>query len=272
MAFIIKGGHRDFPKPKIKRFLAIGTGESTMDFVKSKKEVPGDYIRIGLHKALPYLHQNSNIRLDYWTWGDPDASLDGLALYTADRAKELPTVINPEWLTTSKKSGYRATDTRVYKNRDTAKIYDDRIKRIEDLGKLHIIKQSEYAPNTPKTPEHITDPKNRFSSGTVIFGTHPQGVRDWQLSHVAENKFTSAILPICHYLGADEVYNLGFDNQGMGIQRQEKVHRDSKRVPKSLELFKKWKVDWAPYHKMEIFSVIPDKFTNINSILGFKEL
>jgi hypothetical protein len=116
----------------------------------------------------------------------------------------------------------------------------------------------------------MKDPSIRFNRTTTIFGSITKAHKNFKKYFESENKFTSIMLPICHYMGATEVYNLGFDNKGHRIASKNTIK--SERFAPSLELFKKWKEEWAPYHKMEIFSAIPDKFTNINSILGFKEL
>jgi hypothetical protein len=272
MAFIIKGGHRDFPKPKIKRFLAIGTGESTSYFIDSKKNIPDEYIKFGMHRAFPYLYKNSNIQLDYWTWVDPDAAIDGLELYEKLPVEKLPTIVIPQFLENSKACRISAKHSRVAKDTKIGNTYDSLLEKALILSKLHIISNAKNAGLEQGTPEYVTNAAMRFQSTYTIFGSVSKGSPRFHLYAKSENRFTSGMLPVCNYLGASEVYNLGFDNKGKRIVGGSSMSTNPEMISKSLELFKKWKVDWAPYHKMEIFSAIPDKFTNINSILGFKEL
>jgi hypothetical protein len=261
-------GDNIFKTPK--KILAIGTGESVIEFVKTKQKIPEDYIKFGMHRALPYLLENSSIRLDYWTWGDPDAILEGLSLYEKYSPHELPTIIIPDLLLNSEISKKWSKLTKVATDKKYGELYDSLIDMAYSLNKLEVIPNSIYAFQEGSTPRYMKDPSIRFNRSSTIFGSFTKAHENFQKYFVSENKFTSIMLPICHYLGAAEVYNLGFDNKGNRIDGKYpmKLGRD---VP-SLELFKKWKVDWAPYHKMEIFSVIPDKFTNINTVLGFKEL
>jgi hypothetical protein len=272
MALIIKGGTLDSSKPKVKKFLAIGTGESTSDFIKSKKSIPDECTTIGMHRTLPYLAKNSSIRLDYWTWIDPDAALEGLELYGKVPIEKLPTIIIPEFLRSYQLCQIAAKHSSVAKKQKVGEKYNHLLDKASRIGKLEVVVNSKNPGLDLGTPEYIVDPSVRFKNNPVVFGYVSKGSPNFFKYSKSENRFTSTILPLCHYLGATEVYNLGFDNQGKRITGGRSLNLNSELTKLSLEIVKKWKEDWHPYHKMSIFSLIPDEFTNLNKILEKKNI
>lgn len=241
MAFIVKGGTIEHPKPKVKRFLAIGTGESTNDFVKSKKPIPAEYIKIGMHRTLPYLIKNSDIKLDYWTWIDPDAALEGLELYEKTPADKLPIVIIPQFLSTSQLCRIAAKHSSVAKQNTVGKRYDYLLEKVSEIGKLIILLNSKNAGLDTGIPEYVVNPYIRFKKDPIVFGYVSKGSPNFFNYSKSENRFTSIMLPICHYLGAEEVYNLGFDNKGKRITGGSSISLNSNLLRLSQEIVKKWK-------------------------------
>ena len=161
--------------------------------------------------------------------------------------------------------------------------YHNSIQTLDKRGDIEWIKSisTRFIGNNP-THEIFTNPKVRFEENyPMVVGTvNCASLQDknWQY----ENKFTSNVLPLVHYLKAKEIYNLGFDNQGGRINNDllEKInpknlsnqfHNDRSTINIALEKFKLW-VNWEPHHKMKIYSVAEDKYTPNNTILRYKPL
>lgn len=75
-----------------------------------------------------------------------------------------------------------------------------------------------------------------------------------------------------HRIGATEIYNIGFDNKGLGFGRRiPQFHNQDVNIIPALQKFQTW-LDWERYHGMKIFSVAEDKYTPNNEILPYKSL
>lgn len=254
MALIIKGNIVDTSKPKLKRILAIGPGESTIKLFSKSFQLPEDVITIGLHKVLPFLH-NLGRSLDYWTWTDPHGSIEGLELINQLKGKISTKAIIPYWMRVldlyNKEIAKSNPLSRGLKSgRDR---YHKLLEDSEKAGNLIILPNCINVKKLPKTHEILTNPGIRFKDN-VVFGTNPYILPPKGKPY--ENSLTSAILPICHYLNADEVYCIGFDNGGGGINRARKIQSAefNGAIKKKTIL---WVEDWQPYHKMKIYNLSP---------------
>ena len=83
-----------------------------------------------------------------------------------------------------------------------------------------------------------------------------------------ENKVSICMFPLAHYMSAKNVYVLGFDNSGFGIDRHIEVHGHG-QLTTVLQKMKCW-VDWKKYHNMNIYSVVEDEHSPNNSVLPYK--
>jgi hypothetical protein len=257
MAFIVKGIVKGTIKEtKPKRFLAIGPGPSAIEFLNSKPELESDIITIGLHRVYPLFNKSVGKTLDYWTWGDPHGAVEGLSFFEKAHSNDRPKIIVPFWMRTlsafSKHSGTSPLTKGPKPNQET---YHRVLKYAEDLNQIHYIENAVTTKLIEKNHAVFSNLDLRFKGENTYFSSAPF---DGVLSNskwTQENKLTSIILPICHYLGAEEVYCIGFDNKGGGISR--KI-----LVPYNDEIKRKvilWTKDWQPYHKMKIYNMSPSK-------------
>jgi hypothetical protein len=258
MAFIIKGGHRDFPKPKIKRFLAIGPGLSTIEFLKSKPELDPDIVTIGMHRVYPLFNNSVGKNLDYWTWGDPHGAVEGLSFFEKADSKNRPTIIIPPWQRTlasfAKHSGTSPLTKGPKLDQET---YHQVIQYAESVGKVEYIENSVTTKLIAKNHPVFSDIPLRFRGDNTYFSTSPYDGSSSKFKWPQENKLTSLILPICHYLGAEEVYCIGFDNKGGGISRKIGVSITDE-IKRKMIL---WTKTWQPYHNMKIYNLSPPKYS-----------
>ena len=146
MAFITKGGL--IVKSKIKRILALGPGESIAGFIDGKMQIQDDILVLGMHHVFPKITKFDN-RIDYWTWGDPHAAIEGLAEYKKLKPGERPKIIIPHWMmdlqTFLKHSGTTplsrssGSDKDMYRNVLESIIKYLKILKLGSIEKIHIL-------------------------------------------------------------------------------------------------------------------------------------
>ena len=239
------------------KILTIGTGQSTQRIVKANLNLKEDIITFALHRAVPYLLLNSNLKVDYWTWFDPDAAMEGLRYYDSCNNKNFPTVIIPDWLVEVGDMKNNIGGTPFFHNKKNIELYKKVLNKLDKDNKLIILDKVISTKRFTDKNRVFLNPNLRFKDN-IYFGT------DIGLN---ENKFTMVILPICHfYFNATEVYTLGFDNKGKSIGSTTSFP-SSKTAP-HLSKLKTWR-DWEDLHGMKLFSCAEDKFTPNNTILPY---
>lgn len=252
------------------KILVIGPGESTPWLFNQKNlKIPEDVKTFGLHRVFPHISKN----LDFWTWGDPDASMEGLNLYINSYEEEYPQIIVPHYMKDTVIFSKNCGTSPLTRNINAIKAYNSSMQALSKEGKITYIDKCRNTRTLPKNDLVFNIPEIRFNSENTYFGTVPcDGIRsefDWAM----ENKFTFTMLPICHYLGATEVYCIGFDNQGTGFAREiPQFLNDPSKIEAALRKYLKWTEEWKDLHNMKIYSIIPDKFSPVNSVMEFKTL
>jgi hypothetical protein len=252
------------------KILTLGTGPSTQNFIDCKLKLKSDISTLTFHRAFPYFLKNSNTHytIDYWTWADPDAALDGLNYYNRLQLNELyklPKIIIPFWLLNIELFNKYSGTSRINLNPNGISLYNSTLKKLNDANQLIIIKNANSTKNIKTDHEIFSNISTRFNS-TIYFGSVPCDGIHSSTNWANENKFTNSVLPTCIYLKSTDVYCLGFDNCGNGINRTNSPVTSNERI---LQKFKLW-IDWTPYHKMNIYSVIKDSPNN--SILTYKPI
>lgn len=247
------------------KIITLGTGESC-DFHSSKlNNLNPNIKKFAFHRTFMLLKERG-IEVDYWTWTDPDAAESGLKWMYENPNSTHPKIILPYW-------------SKSYL--DMVKFYPipgnlkgPRIKfHFQLLHSPPIIKNVIFINNSiNNTKQNHLIKGHRFDNKQVVFHTPSNPNNKYTTSYGAENVFTRHLLPICHYLGATEVYNLGLDNQGLGFNRGIKQWHDyPHEIKESLKYFEQWRV-WEEHHNMKIYRCMEDKFTNIGNIIPYKPL
>jgi hypothetical protein len=257
MAFIVKGGVIDPTKPKIKRFLVLGPGPSTVDMLSRPLNLDSDIITIGLHRVFPLFNQTGRL-LDYWTWGDPHGAVEGLTAYEKLPTGQRPKIIVPHWMETLSNFAKHSGTSPLTKGPEVDQnTYHRVLESIQGTDELIYISNAVTTKLIPKNHFVFSDIKARFTGEFTYFNSAPFDAVHSGSNWTSENKFTSLILPICHYLGAEEVYCIGFDNKGGGIKRKISVPFSDKHKSK----IKLWTDTWQPYHNMKIYNLSPPKYS-----------
>lgn len=258
------------------KFLVIGPATSAEHYSKLDLELETNIKLIGMHRVFPYLRDSLRVELDYWTWSDPDAAIDGLRIYmsaTEDELTALPTIILPYYQRKLELFNVNCGTSPLYSNAHRLSEREFYEKSLEYLSNKGKVKWIENAINTKIiSKDHLifSDPSVRFNGKNTYFGTVPFDGRNSNSQWARENKFTSYMLPMCHYLGATHVFCLGFDNVGTGIKRTVPQSANNPRIISDyLSKFTKWTHDWVGHHKMDIYSVVDDKFTPNNLVMNY---
>lgn len=255
------------------RILTIGPAESTVEFVKREMEIQDDIVLFGMHRVFPFFKNKTGKQIDYWTWGDPDAAIEGLKEYDKGNVEELPTIIVPYWMENTSIFKANCGTSPILKNPANSEFYNRMMKALISKNKVVIIQDAISTKSIKKDDIVFKDPSVRFKRDNHYFGTVPFDRIGSASNWARENKFTSVMLPICFYLEATEVYCLGFDNRGKGINRKiNQAKNDTKAIEQHLKKYKPWVEDWKQYHNMNIYSVTEDKFSPINTVMDYKPI
>lgn len=255
------------------KILAIGPGQSTIELGHKLVNLDKSIITLGLHRVYPYLKEEFNIDIDYWTWGDPEAIGRGIDYIEANPQTNIPKMIVPWWYRNiddfSKMIGTSTLNNhpkRIEQYHNFLNEYSDKVHYIENAYASRYLTENNQL-------SLISNPEERFNNNKVILGTVPFDGKHSESNWAQENKFTTAILPISHYLKASEVYCLGFDNRGGRIDSHvPQSHNKPSIIKNYMSKLQPWVNEWVGYHNMSIYSVTPDKYTPNNQILKYKPL
>lgn len=254
----------------MKKVLAIGPAESAEELSKQGLDTSSFDIVLGMHRVFPHL----NIDLDLWTWADPDASIDGLTAFMENKViglESMPNIILPWYFESLDKFKENCGTSPILKaNKKIRSLYREAIDLLDQKNKIVWIKNAVNTKTIPPTSNVFSNPELRFNSNKTYFGSVPYDSSRSESNWATENKFTSFILPICHYLGATDVFALGFDNKGRGIKRTiPQSNNNPTTINKYLSKYPLWLDKWKKFHNINIYSVTPDKFTPNNTIMEY---
>ena len=260
----------------MKKFLVIGTGDSSIHQAQLGFDIPNDVITIGMHRVLPHINQWCDLKLDYWTWSDPDAAIEGLKLYmsknhTISNYKMLPQIVLPYYLRDLEIFNINCGTSPLYKNPDRVEdreFYKRAIDILDVAGKITWIDNAINTKTIPTDHDVYKKPGNRFKGENTYFGTVPFDGRHSESHWAQENKFTAFMLPIVHFLGATHVFCVGYDTFGKGIGRDfDFAHNNPRIILNYLSKYPKWTRDWVKYHNMDIYNVAEEKFTPTSMVM-----
>ena len=252
------------------KIIAVGPGNSAEWFFNQKNlNLPNDVKLLAYHRVFPFVEH----RFDYWTWTDPHAAIEGLDAYIKQKQKKLlPKIIVPFWMKTISLQKKHGGTSPLHRDPKKCFFYDQTIDYLNKQGHIHFIEDAISTKDIPLDDLVFSNPKLRFNK-KVYFGTVPCDGIHSESNWAQENKFTIQILPICYYLGVSEVYSIGFDNQGTGIQRTiPQFYNNQSLIELSMEKYSTWINVFSKFHKMKIFNLAPDQFTQLNKIMDYKNI
>lgn len=282
------------------KILALTSGPSAVDYFENFNSYPplqDNVIVFALHSVVPYSFvnknpsfnygqytgmasipfYNTNLKVDYWTWGDPNAVIAGLLYYrhmqhmNPEEFDNLPTIIIPRWMSSVSYMLSQGGTSAIINNVVWKDIYNEVVSEMEELDKIHYIDHAQSTKSLTND-DVFKNPELRFNGENIYFGSVKFDGVGSHSNWAHENKLTQTMYPIAHYLGATEVYALGFDNRGKGIGRKIPfAHNNQSTIDKYLQKYDLW-TSWEKYHGMKLYSCIRDEFSDLNKKLPFVPL
>ena len=246
---------------------AIGVGESVRVYQDKLKGIFENNKTITLHQGLHKIYQHYGLLPDYYTWGDPFASLHSLRFLNS-----LDHPIQTEILILSTQTG-SFSEFRKYHGTSNAKNHWSEYLELIEILKSKGIKVTTIPTRTTK--EKFPTLEERFSKENIWFGTTPYGGDASEARSSAETKLTSLVFPLAHYLGLDTVKVLGFDCIGGRfydpIDGVPQSPFSSREIPMLIENMDIWE-SWKHKHNLELISVVEDKYTVNNKAIKYEKL
>jgi hypothetical protein len=287
----------------------LGSGEAISIYEKEVKELKSKDT-LALQACFPHIYLNYGVIPTYWTWGDPNGSIEGLNYLNSLTAKELSKfkdmkILVPSHCNSSLKefreyAGSTPLERQHIRHSHGAieyaagwKNYKFLLKEIEDRGlSVQVINTTttKYIKNNPDSEPLLKNKKwlqerfgERFKVNKAIFGTcefDSESVIGNKFIWGLENKLSSIMFPMAQKLGAKKVFVLGFDHVGgrfykTGDGRHPWNDETQKKeldevVAIPLKMVKIW-ADQKTSHNMKIYNVVEEPYTFLNRVLEYKK-
>ena len=270
--------------------LIVGSAPSTIHFFKNSdqdqlKNKIGNFTTLAFQAAFPSLLKDFDFNPDYWAWGDPDAAIDGLQFINSNlnnKKIEMPRCIIPSFLENIDGFSDACGTSQIQRphNIKRKNIYESSVSKFLLHNKLELIPNSFTMKSLLSSNLPFPTPEDRFNTSLSLFHSVPfEGIKA-NHKNTFESKLTSYVLPIAYYLKAKNVYVLGFDHQGKGLNKSrhtvyEKEFPMGKRIKAGERVFniiKSWCNDWVEYHGMNIYSIVPPELTRNNEYMKFIDI
>lgn len=271
----------------------MGPGESVFDIAEDLKDLKDTKV-LGLQWVFPHTHKLFGFVPHFWTWGDPHGAMAGLQ-YILENYIQYPEIrsmkiVLPHFVCSTYQEfrNYFGT-TPLGRSPELWEEY------LDLLSKVSEILQVEKVISTTTKNIFLHPQRNRDLLGdihgeesyirfmqTPVFGTVKYdsdriigSINKWGL----ENKISSVMLPLAYYLGAENVYSIGFDFIGARFYDKSKsrhawgndITNLNENIKFSLSLVKKW-LEWRDYHNMSIYSIAKESASLLNLVVPYKNI
>ena len=277
----------------MKNLIVMGPGESVFDVAEEIKTLKNTEL-FGLQWVFPYTHKLFGFVPDYWTWGDPHGAVAGLK-YVLENHTSHPEIrsmkiIVPEFVCSTYQEFRRYFGTTpLGRNPSLWEEY------LSLLSKVSEILSVEKVPSATTKNIYLCPYDNGDFLGDIhgeesfvrfmqnpVFGTVKYDsdkivgtLNKWGM----ENKVSSIMFPLAHYLGAENVYCIGFDFIGARIYDKNRskhawganVADLNENIRFSLSLVEKW-LSWVDYHNMAIYSIAPESTSLLNLVVPYRNV
>ena len=289
----------------------LGSSESLLKYDISKLE---GKTTMAMQKVFPYMYVSFGVVPKYWTWADPWASIVGMK-YLMELTEEefdkfrnlkilLPNFLCDTYATFREHCG----TTPLGRIPAGWSMYKQLLKEIQERGiqvtkfkaasTKYLYKNSDCGAAAMNKKWVSSNPTQRFVSDNVIVGScefDSESVIGSQFKWGLENKLSSYMFPLANFLGAKNVFILGFDCVGSrfyevdGTAKQflkldigalwegragtrhpwndESQDGNIEHIP--LDMMRKW-LTWEASHGMQIFNVVEDEYTILNKVFEHK--
>jgi hypothetical protein len=272
----------------IKKLLVIGPGHSVSAQVDLIKEKRSEYKVLAFQGAYPHCETMYGIVPDLWYASDPNGLVEGLEHILKTREEKDIEIFIPSYFEgeVSEYRRYGGTSPIIRKRNGWSELQT----YLKDVNSFcSVIRVRTTSTKFIKTISRNPDLRNnifgpnayyRFMHDEMIIGSVPfdsESVVGNKFKWGLENKLSAAVLPLCYYLGAEDLYILGFDMYGPRFYSSDTRHpwndetqaTDATAFP--LSLIKQW-TEWEIYHGMSIYSASDPSETLLSKILPTKKV
>ena len=266
--------------------IALGPGKSSLDYRND-----GSYKVLAFQRVFPHCIEHLGVVPDYWTCGDPYAFMEGfeyLLLNKEKLQKEKINILIPEIfledIAVYRKSFGTTPLMRIKNGWENCLKITKEISKYYNISTIPVVttKYLELHENNNNELKMIFDKESefvRFMTDKVVFGTvkfDSESVVGSRFKWGLENKLTSNVLPVCHYLRASKVKIYGFDYQGPRFYSPDARHpwndesqEGNEVIDFSLKILETW-LKWESNHGMKIVSGTKDTVSLPNKIIKYE--
>lgn len=279
----------NFNKIDFTNSVVFGTGYSVRNFFDSEKKIKKGTTSVCFQASFPNIIKEFSFFPDVWMWSDPHGALDGLRyIFESEKIKKnyneknKLTILIPEPLDSTYKQNREYSNyfgsSPVWRNMNLFYEYYGLLDLLKNQKNLNFKTFPTYTQKQmitkPEETKECTmaneEPEKRFSLSKPILGSF-EYESDNSYLHIwgRENKVTSFVFPVMHYLGCKKLGVAGFDFGGSRFFNQNVMHpfQTGNFNDPIYKIVNIWVKKWQKYHKMDIYSLVEKGESGLNDIL-----
>ncbi len=251
----------------------LGTGYGITKLPKSAIQKLNNKTTLAFHNTFPHITTMYGIHPTYWSWLDPSAAIQGLK-YIKDNSKHKTTPIIHQGLVGD------GVNFRKYFGNSLCDFYEyyDLLKSINKHTPFCIPKSTSIKALSWNDKELVmNNPNKRTSFGFVVGSSYNSSKIDSNKHHkfesgmyMTENKLSSFVIPLAHFLGFKNIIYLGFEGTGPRFfeMKNGKIGAGRPGYNEGMENWSKWSKTLG----INIISVIPEKFSKTTKYFTYTEI
>lgn len=250
----------------------LGTGYGITKLPKNAIQKLNNKTTLVFHNTFPHITKMYGINPTYWTWLDPSAAMEGLQ-YLKNSTQQITPIIHQGLIGDG-------VNFRKYFGNSLCNFYDyhNLLKNINTRIPFYIPKSTSIKALSWRDKELVmNNPTKRTSFGFVAGSSYNSSKQNSNRHHkfeggmyMTENKLSSFILPLAHFLGFKNIIYLGFEGTGPRFfeMKNGKIGAGRPGYNEGMENWSKWSKTLG----INIISVIPEKFSKTTKYFTYTEI
>lgn len=257
-----------------KSLWVVGTGYGLTLLDKSLVKEINKKQTLAFHNSFPHCVK-FGINPTYWTWLDPSAAMPGLAVLNKTQPEKAPIPLVHPGLAGDGKTFRMYFGNTLCNFKD----YHEQLVRVSQKYPICLLKgTSMKALPSAEAMRVYNNPIERVNHGFLVCSAYVgpnkrDDARHAKLEngmYMTENKFSSYILPLAHYLGFSNVIYVGFEGTGPRF-----FEMKNKRIGAGRSGYEMGMENWSRWHKelgINIYSLIPNGKSNTTKYFRYIKL
>jgi len=250
----------------------LGTGYGITKLPKNAIQKLNNKTTLAFHNTFPHITTMHKIHPTYWSWLDPSAAMEGLQ-YLKNNAQQIIPIIHQGLVGDG-------VNFRKYFGNSLCNFYDyhNLLKNINTHTPFYIPKSTSIKALSWANKELVmNNPTKRTSFGFVVGSSYNSSKIDSNRHHkfesgmyMTENKLSSFIFPLAHFLGFKNIIYLGFEGTGPRFfqMNNNKIGAGRPGYNEGIENWSKWSKTLG----INIISVISEKFSKTAKYFTYTEI